>query len=85
MIVTPGSQAVNAAVRDISATGAKLSVAEHVELPPEFYIVDRKQRSIRKVLLRWRKKEFAGVEFCQSPAKPAEKQLAKDLENAWFV
>jgi hypothetical protein len=50
-----------------------------------FYMVDRKQRTVRKALLRWRKKEFAGVEFCQSPAKPAEKQLAKDLENAWFV
>jgi hypothetical protein len=84
-VILTSSTRVSAVVRDISAGGAKLNVPKDVQLPSEFYLGDPKSRSVRKVLLRWRDGDFAGVEFCTSPASAAEKQLARDLESAWFV
>jgi hypothetical protein len=76
-VVAPGLKA-SAVIRDISATGAKLAIAPRIKLPPEFHIVDPKTNSARRVTLRWRDGDFAGVQF----SKPSPK---KQEANIWHV
>jgi hypothetical protein len=66
LIIGPGVEAI-CVIRDLSATGAKIEVASSVELPPAFNLLLRKTNSSRHVLLRWRRGDFAGVEFVFPP------------------
>jgi hypothetical protein len=58
----------NCIIRDISSTGAKLGVSKKIKLPAAFDLWLVKTRSRRRVLLRWRRGDFAGVEFYQGNA-----------------
>jgi hypothetical protein len=54
---------IECAVRDISATGARLLVSPHVAIPDEFHVeVPRKARTFRARLV-WRRGEACGVRF----------------------
>ena len=84
LIVAPGIRA-NAILRDISATGAKISVSSRLKLPSEFHVVDAKTNSARRVSLKWREGDFAGVHFCdQVLRKPAQDAGSKE-GNIWHV
>jgi hypothetical protein len=78
LVVAPGLKA-SAVIRDISTTGAKLAIHPRIKLPPEFHIVDPKTNSARRVTLRWRNGDFAGVQFCKPP--PHKTREA----NIWHV
>jgi hypothetical protein len=54
---------VSCIIRDLSATGAKIEVPAIVKLPLAFNILLLKTNSSRHVTLKWRKADFAGVEF----------------------
>ena len=65
-VIYTQSARANCVVRDISQTGAKLGVSRSVKLPPVFDLFLVKTNSKRRVLLKWRAGDFAGVEFCTS-------------------
>ena len=50
-------------IRDLSATGAKIEVSQQIRLPKEFDVLLMKTNSVRRVILRWRHGDFAGVRF----------------------
>jgi hypothetical protein len=54
---------VNCVIRDLSATGAKLGVSRRAKLPQAFAILLLKTNTQRRVKLKWRRGDFAGVEF----------------------
>jgi hypothetical protein len=54
----------------LSSTGAKLGVSRRVKLPAHFKVALLKTKSVRAVVLKWRRGDFAGVEFCR-PRKSA--------------
>lgn len=79
------SSTIDCQVRNISATGAKLTLSETVALPSEFDVhVPQKGRTFR-ARLRWRSAEGVGVEFLNDEARdaPADDVLARvrDLES----
>jgi hypothetical protein len=67
LVIAPGIKA-RCIVRDLSATGAKLGISRKVILPQQFEVLLLKTKSIRRVLLRWRDGDFAGVQFCRGEA-----------------
>jgi hypothetical protein len=64
---------VSCIIRDLSSTGAKVEVAASVKLPPAFNLLLIKTNSSRHVLLRWRKGDYAGVEFVLPPGAEERK------------
>jgi len=86
VIYTPSTRA-NCVVRDISQTGAKLGVSRNVKLPPVFDLFLVKTNSKRRVLLKWRAGDFAGIEFCTSAASmPQREQTPGGKEqDVWVV
>jgi hypothetical protein len=83
MITAPNLRA-NCVIRDISTTGAKLGVSKRIKLPAAFDIWLLKNGSKRRVFLRWRRGDFAGVEFCQRMAASTP-LVAADEEDIWIV
>jgi hypothetical protein len=67
LVMAPGLK-VRCIIRDLSATGAKLGVSRKVILPEQFELLLLKAKSIRRVSLRWRNGDFAGVQFCRGEA-----------------
>ena len=70
VIVAPGIRA-NCIIRDLSATGARLGVSSKIQLPEQFDVLLLKTESTRRVILRWRRGDFAGVQFCAADTAPA--------------
>ena|SRR5687767_6454781 len=60
-------------IRDLSTSGAKIEVPSSVKLPLAFNLLLLKTSSSRHVRLRWRKGNFAGVQFVL-PITPGAKQ-----------
>jgi hypothetical protein len=83
MILGPDLR-VNCVVRDISATGAKLGVSEKIKLPAGFHLLLVKAQSKRAVLVRWRRGDFVGVEFCSSLPLPRD-DADKQKNEIWIV
>jgi hypothetical protein len=59
----------NCVIRDLSSTGAKLNVSRRVKLPHKFRVALLKTKTMRAVLLKWRRGDFVGVEFSEPRAK----------------
>jgi hypothetical protein len=51
------------ALRDVSATGARITVTAAHEVPDEFHLIFSSDRMMRKVLVVWRRGQEIGVEF----------------------
>ena len=62
-IVTAPEIRTPCVIRDLSSTGAKLGIPRQVQLPTEFKVTLLKTSTTRRVLLKWRRGDFAGVEF----------------------
>jgi PilZ domain-containing protein len=58
-----GWSLINCTVRDISEGGAKLQIAPSVEIPTEFDLLLVKEMQIIPVRIRWRRRDFMGVQF----------------------
>jgi hypothetical protein len=72
-------------VRDISATGARLALAQHNVLPDQFELyVPLKERTYT-VQVRWRAEEDIGVMFLERPepenAPPSQEDLRARVEH----
>jgi hypothetical protein len=65
VVLAPDLRA-NCVIRDLSSTGAKLGISRAVKLPAEFRVALLKTKTMRRVLLKWRRGDFAGVEFEES-------------------
>jgi hypothetical protein len=83
LIIGPNIHA-NCVIRDISSTGAKLGVSGKINLPAAFDLCLVKAQSKRRVLLRWRRGDFAGVEFCQGNAD-ATANASAEKQDVWVV
>jgi hypothetical protein len=79
IILAPGIRA-SCIVRDLSATGAKLGVSSKIQLPDQFDVLLLKTKSTRRVTLRWRRGDFAGVQFCGSEAAPSDERPAPIIQ-----
>ncbi len=66
VILAPNIHA-NCVIRDLSSTGAKLGVSRRIKLPPQFKLALLKTKTVRNVVLKWRRGDFAGVEFSPGP------------------
>jgi PilZ domain len=64
-------------IRDISCRGAKLEVSSWVQLPKEFNLLIVRTNISRHAKLRWRRGNFAGVEF--SGADLSEVEVEKPV------
>ena len=51
------------ALRDVSPTGARLTVKAVHEVPDEFHLIFTADRTMRRALVVWRRGEEIGVEF----------------------
>jgi hypothetical protein len=58
-----GRSSVECLIRDISSTGARLSISSMIPLPREFLLEVPSRGQTYKVVLRRRRGEHAGVEF----------------------
>jgi hypothetical protein len=68
------SSVVDCAVRDMSATGAKLVCHDQMGVPNEFRLLMMWDNTIRDCKVMWRKNEFIGVHFTsESIAAPPRK------------
>jgi hypothetical protein len=80
LIVSPRGKA-HCVIRDLSATGAKLAVSRRLKLPQEFDLYLVQAKSTRRVIVRWREGDFAGVEFLRGErTRPSEENRER-----WFV
>jgi hypothetical protein len=75
LILGPNLEA-NCVIRDLSSTGAKLEVPISVKLPQAFNLMLLKTNSSRHVFLKWRRGNYAGVQFCL----PEGANAAKDAQ-----
>jgi hypothetical protein len=56
-----GAFVFNCRIGDLTATGAKLVIAEGETLPPNFYLINLKARTAYRAHLAWRRGGEAGV------------------------
>jgi hypothetical protein len=84
-VITGPNMQANCIIRDLSSTGAKLGVSGKVNLPAAFDLWLVKTRSRRRVLLRWRRGDFAGVEFCQGNADNTTADASADDQDIWII
>jgi hypothetical protein len=61
--------AVDCAVRDISATGAKLQCKDQISVPDEMRFVLISDNTIRKAKVAWRHDDLIGIEFTSEPER----------------
>jgi hypothetical protein len=58
-----GWSLINCTVRDLSEGGAKLQIDASIEIPTNFELLLVKEMQIIPVRIRWRRREFMGVQF----------------------
>ena len=59
-------------VRNLSETGAKLTLSESLTLPAHFDLVIAQRNAVHRCELRWRRGDEAGVAFLDAPAEPGK-------------
>ena len=62
-------------VRNLSETGAKLTLSESLTLPTHFDLVIAQRNAVHRCELRWRRREEAGVAFLDAPAPPGKSAI----------
>jgi hypothetical protein len=81
-----GRSSIDCQIRNISNTGARISLAEGLSLPGAFELEVPSRNNTYQVALRWRTKDAAGVQFVDKsavdPAAAAEEIEALRNENA---
>ncbi len=76
--VVDGRTEINCTIRDLSATGARLSFQNPTILPRTFWL--RFDDTEQQVTVRWRSGLYAGVRF----AKPIHNGRRKEKRRAWI-
>jgi uncharacterized protein YceH (UPF0502 family) len=66
-------------VRDISATGARLALAQHNVLPDQFELYVPLKEKTYTVQVRWRAEEDIGVMFLERQEQNAPSSSSEDL------
>jgi hypothetical protein len=80
-----GRSAIDCQIRNISATGALLSLSETLSLPPVFELEIPMRQTKWRAVLRWRSQQAAGVQFLdeqKTSASSGAGLLALEMENA---
>jgi two-component system cell cycle response regulator len=63
-IISDG-RSMECAVRDVSAGGARLRVAEPGAVPAEFQLIFQQTGEFRRAKVRWRRGQYVGVAFLE--------------------
>src|ERR1700748_1175741 len=50
-------------IRDITASGARISIARHQRLPGSFFLINVRERVAHRAFLRWRRNDEMGLLF----------------------
>lgn len=69
-----GRSSIDCQIRNISETGARIALTEGLSLPGSFDLEIPSRNKTHRVLLRWRTKEAAGVQFIDDSVKAAVEQ-----------
>lgn len=64
-----GWSLIDCTIRDISAGGAKLQIDSARDIPACFDLLLEKELQIIPVRIRWRRRNFMGVEFIGEPRR----------------
>jgi hypothetical protein len=73
-IFNGGRSAIDCQIRNISETGARLTLNEGLSLPGAFDLEVPTRNKTYRVILRWRTKDAAGVQFIDDSVKAAVEQ-----------
>ncbi len=79
-----GGHSVDCTIRDVSATGARVSLPDGQGVPKQFFLLDMKNRVAHEVEVRWRAGVEIGVQSLQSFS--LDKDLPKEfqfLQRLW--
>ena len=80
-----GRSAIDCQIRNLSSTGARITLAEGLSLPGSFELQIPSRNKSYHVALRWRTKDAAGVQFVNrsavDPSAAAEEIEALRHEN----
>ncbi|MDB5643713.1 MAG: PilZ protein [Hyphomicrobiales bacterium] len=71
VVFNSGRSSIDCQIRNISETGARLTLNEGLSLPGTFDLEIPSRNKTHRVLLRWRTKDAAGVQFIDDSAKAA--------------
>jgi hypothetical protein len=66
---------VDCAVRDISATGAKLQCKAQMSVPDEMRFLMVSENTIRTAKVVWRREDLIGIEFTGEPERAPPRKL----------
>ena len=78
-----GRSSIDCQIRNISDLGARLTLNEGLSLPGTFELEIPSRNKSHKVLLRWRTKDAAGVQFVDdAPKLSLDPVVAQDEMNA---
>ncbi|MBM3520463.1 MAG: PilZ domain-containing protein [Alphaproteobacteria bacterium] len=69
IVFNHSSSVIDCAVRDLSATGAKLVCSDQMAVPAEFSLVTPMDNEMRKARVIWRRDGLIGVEFVGEPRR----------------
>jgi PilZ domain len=64
-----GWSLIDCLVCDLSEGGAKLQIDPHLDIPSLFDLLLVKELQIISVKIRWRRRNFIGVQFCGEPRR----------------
>ena len=68
LVFNDGNSSLDAVIRDLSDSGARLQVGDSVALPDRFDVYIAKKDETRRARIRWRTKEELGISFEDSVA-----------------
>ena len=71
VVFNGGRSSIDCQIRNMSDTGARLTLNEGLSLPGEFDLEIPTRNKVHRVVLRWRTKDAAGVQFIDESAKAA--------------
>ncbi len=58
-----GRSSFDCLIRDLSKTGARLAIGDHIKLPDLFFVINARERQAYRASLIWRSKGMAGVQL----------------------
>jgi hypothetical protein len=75
-----GRSSIDCQIRNISSTGARLTLNDGLTLPASFDLEIPSRNKTHHAVLRWRTKDAAGVQFVDASVGADETSMASELE-----
>lgn len=86
LTVPPGATAIDCTIRDISDTGARVSMAKVGALPDSFFLINIRDRIAYEVTLAWRNETEGGLHFTRvMPLNDIQDPALGFLKKLWLA